>query len=382
MATATNLLGGFSVPYFDYQEIFIGDYRSRLKRKIANAGLLMHKGKRRPLVFVLGGFGASIEEGSVRLLAYNLYKKMGYHVIVIPGQFWWYFALTTSKTIVLGDVSQDIKIYRSIMKKVLAKAQAMGLRFSNISIAGYSAGALRSLFLARQDKKDGFFNFKTVVAINPPMGIFQGGQSIDKFHFRWEKYTLKQKKILIARAYNFFFKLDEEKRKGTKHLLQYIYTNFPYTEEQIMSVIGYQFREKFSSYLGRVEMVNKTGLFNNTKELISISLGIFSNKFSFVEYFHKYLYPFYRTKQNRLSKKQLIHRASLHSLAKFLKTSSNVFIQHNQDDILLLNPKKDLRFLESLLKDRMIIYPTGGHLGNLWFPTNIKHFLSFFSDHK
>lgn len=377
MATVLSAISGSTVPYFSYKEIFIGDYKNRSNRNISTAGLLLHEGERRPLVFVLGGFGASIQEGSVRLLAYNLHTKMGFHVIAMPDQFFWYFALTTDKNVALGDFPADIKSYGLIMRKTLAKAQSMGLKFSDISIAGYSIGGMKSLFLAKQDKQDGFFNFKTVVAIDPSMSVLQSARLIDKAHNNWKQYTKRQKEILMQRGLSLHFKVTEKVANKNKNLLEFILKNFPYTEEQAQSFIGYQFLTKLVSYLKVSEFVNKTGLFKDTKELVSF--GLFNYKTTFLQYYKRFLHPFYVKKEPNLSLKEFAYRSSLYSLKDFLSSSSNIFIQHNQDDVLLLNPEKSLNFLESTLNDRVLIYPTGGHLGNLWFPTNIKHFLNFFS---
>lgn len=386
MATVLSALSSANIPYFRYRPILIDDYPHRKKQldlassKVPNVGLLMHKGKRRPLVFLLAGFAASKTDSSVRMLAYYLHVKLGFHVIAMPDQFNWYNALLTDKKLVLGDLPTDIQGYISLMKRSLQKTQASGLQFSDISIAGYSMGGLRSLFIAKQDKLDGFFNFKTVVAINPPISIFQAGKFIDKAYYQWKKYKQRQKEILINRAYAFLFKLEDQVSLKNKDLLGYVYNNFPYTESQAQALVGYTFLEKLTSYLEVSEGVNQTGAFAQTKEPFPYNLGvIFDYKTNFLKYFSSFLYPVYRKKEVDLSVKDFLYRSSLYSLENFLKNSSNVFIQHNKDDVLLLNPESDLNFLESLLKDKIIIYPYGGHLGNMWFPTNIQHFLSFFS---
>lgn len=376
MSTTLGSLSGSTIPYTPYKDIFLGNHRYRSNRNIPSAGLLLHKYETRPLVFVLGGFGAFASSGNVRVLSHYLHHKMGFHVIAMPDHLFWHFALTANKNIELGDFPNDIKNYSKLMKEALRKAQSMGLKFSDISIAGYSAGGLRSLFLAKQDKKEGFFNFKTVVAINPPFSVHQAGNVLDKAYNSWKKYTVKQKEILIQRGTSLYFKILDQP-KGT-NLLDFILKNYPYTEKQSMGLIGYQFRKDLTSYLGSVEAVNKTGLYANIKTVDSYNFNIYSYKVGFLEYINKFLYPFYSKKEYRLNKRKFIYRSSIYSLKRFLKSSSNVFIQHNQDDILLKNAKKDLKFLESILKNKILIYPTGGHAGNMWFPANIKHFLNFF----
>lgn len=379
MATLLTALSDSSVPYLNYDEILIDNYPERrsllpypsYSKNVNNVGLLLHKGQRRPLVFVLGGFGASTAEGNVRLLAYYLHKKMGFHVLAMPDQWHWYTALTINSN-VIGYFPQDIKEYSVFMKKALAKAQSRGLDFSSISITGYSLGGLRSLFLAQQDKKEKFFNFKTIVAINPPTNVLQVGNVFDKYNSVWNAYTKKQQNILVDRSYKFYFSIAEQVKFKNKNILKFVLENFPYTEKQSKAFLGNYFTTVLNTYFRFFKrfQVKKISFKKQTAP---------KDEISFVDYFSKFLYPYYLKRQPKLSIRAFAYRASLYSLKSFLSNSSNVFIQHNQDDVLLAKPKKDLKFLESTLKDRVFIYPTGGHLGNIWFPTNIQHFLSFFS---
>ena len=49
---------------------------------------------------------------------------------------------------------------------------------------------------------------------------------------------------------------------------------------------------------------------------------------------------------------------------------------HNADDVLTERGSVDE--LKSVLGDRMILYPLGGHLGNLWFQENREAIVALF----
>jgi len=51
-----------------------------------------------------------------------------------------------------------------------------------------------------------------------------------------------------------------------------------------------------------------------------------------------------------------------------LRGNPKVHIMHNADDILI--NRKSIEELKETLRDRVILYPYGGHLGNLWYPEN------------
>ncbi len=65
-----------------------------------------------------------------------------------------------------------------------------------------------------------------------------------------------------------------------------------------------------------------------------------------------------------------IERGSLTHIIDRLRDNPKVHIMHNTDDILI--NRKAIEEIKETLRDRVILYPYGGHLGNLWYPENKK----------
>ena len=65
---------------------------------------------------------------------------------------------------------------------------------------------------------------------------------------------------------------------------------------------------------------------------------------------------------------QLNQEASLYSLLPVLKNDSRVFVMHNEDDFILQN--NDANLLEDTFGNRLRLYPSGGHMGNMWVSDN------------
>jgi pimeloyl-ACP methyl ester carboxylesterase len=65
-----------------------------------------------------------------------------------------------------------------------------------------------------------------------------------------------------------------------------------------------------------------------------------------------------------------IERGSLTHILDRLRENPKVFIMHNTDDFL--TDTKSIEQLKQALGDRVVLYPYGGHLGNLWYPQNKK----------
>jgi len=49
---------------------------------------------------------------------------------------------------------------------------------------------------------------------------------------------------------------------------------------------------------------------------------------------------------------------------------------HNADDFL--TNRKSIEDLKDALGDRVVLYPYGGHLGNIWYPQNKRDALEIF----
>ena len=65
-----------------------------------------------------------------------------------------------------------------------------------------------------------------------------------------------------------------------------------------------------------------------------------------------------------------IERGSLTHTLDRLRNNPKVHIMHNADDILI--NRKSIEELKETLRDRVILYPYGSHLGTLWYPDHKK----------
>jgi predicted alpha/beta-fold hydrolase len=89
---------------------------------------------------------------------------------------------------------------------------------------------------------------------------------------------------------------------------------------------------------------------------------------SFVQYLNKLVLP----SLGNADTKALFAASSLYSLAGLLKSNSHIFVMENEDDIII--HQGDIDFLKANLGDRLLMYPQGGHIGNLGFPKNLQDF--------
>jgi hypothetical protein len=71
-----------------------------------------------------------------------------------------------------------------------------------------------------------------------------------------------------------------------------------------------------------------------------------------------------------------IQRGSLAAIVNRLRDNPKVHIVHNADDLLV--ERKSLEGLKEALGGQVVIYPYGGHLGNLWYAENKEYAVKLF----
>ena len=101
------------------------------------------------------------------------------------------------------------------------------------------------------------------------------------------------------------------------------------------------------------------------------------NAYGYLDYFQKLILPQFK-KYNFFTMQKHIN---MDSVEPGLHDNPNMFLMHNTDDPLV--SAAQLATLQTVFgPDRSHIYPTGGHLGNLWYSQNQKDLLKIFADLK
>ena len=70
--------------------------------------------------------------------------------------------------------------------------------------------------------------------------------------------------------------------------------------------------------------------------------------------------------------------ASLRVIEDYLRTSPKIAAVTNADELIL--NEKDINYLKDVFKDRLVIYPKGGHCGNMFYKENVDVMLKFINE--
>jgi hypothetical protein len=100
---------------------------------------------------------------------------------------------------------------------------------------------------------------------------------------------------------------------------------------------------------------------------------------SFTDYLSRAAFPYWQ--KSTPSAKTLgdfVGQSDLLSLKDAIVRDPAFRLMHNEDDFL--TRPKDLSDFASLMSARAVIYPKGGHLGNLWFQRNLDDLYAMVQD--
>jgi hypothetical protein len=163
-----------------------------------------------------------------------------------------------------------------------------------------------------------------------------------------------------------------------------IYDSFKDTylsQKELAALIGIAFRVAAIdvNYLG--DVLNKRGIYVPKEREIGKfeSLEPYLDKInfaSFSEYLGNIAYPFYAEIYEGLTLEELIAKTDIHEIKDYLEKSEKIAMVTNEDE-LILTPD-NLIFLKETFKGRSIIYPRGGHCGNMYYTTNVENMVRYF----
>ncbi|CAD5109242.1 alpha/beta fold hydrolase family protein [Zestomonas carbonaria] len=333
-----------------------------------------------PLVFVIAGTGAPYSSGTMEYLK-KLFYGAGYHVVQLSSPTSYDFMASASRYATPGLSSEDADDLYRVMQAV--RAQHPDLEITDYYLTGYSLGALNAAFVSKLDETRRSFNFKRVLMLNPPVNLYTSISNLD---------SLVQTKVSGIDDNTTFYQVVMNKltryfqEKGYIDLNEAMLYDFQQSGEQLSNeqlamLIGTVFRFSSADIVFTSDLLNRRGLI--TPPNLPIDQGTPLEPFfrralqcDFDCYIREQLLPMWRVRTDGGSLIQLIDQVSLYALEDYLKSSDKIAVMHNADDVIL--GPGDLGFLRRAMGDRLILYPHGGHCGNLNYRVNANDMLEFF----
>ena len=340
------------------------------------------KNKKAPLIFVLAGTGSDYSATRVKFMQ-RIFHDAGYHTIAISSQMSQQFMISASTNAIPGMLIRDNEDIYKAMKLAYNKIKDQ-VDVTDFYIMGYSLGGANAAVLSYIDEKEKAFNFKRVFMVNPPVELYDSAVKLDKY---LDDYT-GGKSAGIERLLNTTLArvkggLTSEYANIGADTIYEIVKGDILSDTEKKAYIGLAFRltstdlnfisdfiTKSHIYTKNPEKVDK---FTNMKEYFKAV-----NFATFEDYVNKIGFPYYKKYNKDFTIEDLKREASLRVIEDYLRTSPKIAAVTNADELIL--NEKDIDYLKDVFKDRLIIYPKGGHCGNMFYKENVDVMLKFINE--
>jgi hypothetical protein len=334
-----------------------------------------------PLIFLIAGTGAAHNGGKNRNMARAFYQA-GFHVVALSSPTYPNFVISASSTGVPGHAERDAEDLYRVMEAIWARLEDR-IEVSSFNMAGYSLGGFNSAFVAKLDEERQTFNFRRVLMINPPVSLYNSISLLDRMienipggPDNFDKFFNE----LVAAFTEVYKQSDDDIGED---FLYKAYRALDLKNEELAALIGVAFRLSSGSMVFTSDVMADYG-FVKPKGLELdryADLGPYRQvvyRTGFTDYYHEFFYPYYREEKPGVSRDDFIDAISLETIADYLAGSDKFRVMHNADDIIL--EPGEIDFFTRIFGDRAVIYPHGGHCGNMDYVDNVAHMLSVFTE--
>lgn len=331
--------------------------------------------KKAPLVFILSGTGSSASSLKTEYFQ-RIFYTAGYHVVGISSIMNTNSLVSLSFEKIPGNLINDgMDLYRALERiKTLIEKKA---KVESYNIMGYSLGGTHSAVVSFLDSKEKIFDFKNVFMVNPAVNLFDSATMLDNMfdksvNYNVDNFFAKVNEILIELSYSKETSINDFAKNPAK-----ILKDLKITENELKMGIGLVFR------LNSIDVNFLTDYSNQMKNYSDYKIDKYENmgKYfervnfaSFGDYIEKIALPYYQKNYNKnMTIEDLAKLSDLKIIDDYLKSARNIKVVTNRDEIILNESHFD--YLKKTFKDRLHIYPYGGHCGNMFYQENIDYML-------
>ncbi len=343
---------------------------------------LVAQPQKAPLIFLIAGTGGAHDSEKMVILQRALYQA-GFHVLSLSSPTHMNFIISSSETMVPGDLRHDSRDLYRAMALAWQKVSDQ-LEVSAFHLAGYSLGAAQAAFVSQIDDERQLFNFEKVLMINPPVDLYESVKRLD--HLLEENIPggPENFNVWFREVMNDLAEINRELdlfRLG-EDALYTVYKNYPVTDDFLAALIGISFR------ISAANMVFTSDVMHGGGYMIppGIELSpyqpledyfIVAHRSPFGDYFREFMLAYYQEREAGLTGEELQRRQTLQSIAGYLRQNPRLGLIHNRDDVIVTPEEVD--WLEKVMGERARIYPHGGHCGNMAHYDNLAAMVAFFT---
>lgn len=341
---------------------------------------LARQDKKSPLVFIIAGTGAGDQSQKALAMMKALYEA-GYHVIAVPSPTHPNFIISAASGHIPGYLEEDAADLYHVMEKAWDEVKG-NIEVTEFYLTGYSLGGTHAAFVARLDEERKVFNFRKVLMVNPSVNLFNSLTRIENLLDRIPGGPGRigaYLNIMMAKLTDFYHRGDFVEI-NTDFLYAALRSKI-FTEDEAGGLIGVSFRVSLAGLIFASDVMTNGGYVVSRNRVLTGAdpLGdyfVTCIHLSFLDYFDEFFMPYMQKKRPGITRGEVIDLLGLQSIEGYLKSTLKIGAITNENDFIL--SPEEIDYLRKLFGERAIIYPRGGHMGNLEYRDNMVEFINFF----
>ena len=330
-----------------------------------------------PLLFVLAGIGSNSYFGLGTYFA-GLFHRQGFHVVILPSPMSWNFALAASRSGAPGYAPADARdLYQAMQETLTLLRTRYHVVTTRIGFLGASLGALDGAYLSVIDARERKVGIDTYLLLNPPLDLTYALERVDAWNARGVTFGRDRSKALVARALGIVDAFSTESRDDPAVFERLTGEFSTFTREEIQFLLAKALQTALPELVYVTEAIQVRDALPTTRDQARRRIEA-ASRVTFVDYAERWGVPQWRQQGAGMPTdlKGLARQGSLTPILEQLRDNPRVHIVLNADDVL--TTRQSIRQLEQALRARVVVFPYGGHLGNLWYSDNKDYMLRIF----
>jgi len=336
-----------------------------------------------PLLFILPGIGSNAYSGLGTYFA-GLFHEQDFQIVVLPSPMSWGFGLAASRSGAPGFAPDDARDLYDAMQRTLAVLETCyRVEPTRIAFMGASLGALEGAYLSIIDANERKIGIDTYLLVNPPLDLTYALTKVDEWNGLSAKFGRTASLELVDRALGIVDAFSTEDRSDPAVFTRFAAEFSKFTTEEIQFLLAKALQLSLPElvYVAQVihDPADRPASMREARRRIEAA-----NNVTFADYVERIAVPLWAQTgaQGQANLREFARRGSLAAIRERLRGNPRVYVAHNFDDPLTARPS--ILELKKTLGDHMVVFPHGGHLGNLWYPDNkelVRRILAGPADH-